>query len=232
MIRSTAFRVYFVAALLPLTFGGAHLVQTALELPDVDMPDWTFKEMPMQLGSWQGRDVSLDPKIANATGAKVIVDRAYQDDMGHQVSIHTAMFDNPGEGVLHSPLNCYRSNGWERSELSTSDLQISDTLTIPVSVSVFHKGPERVMVAYWYQLGEHVLFGRWDLGLKVRWALAGKPKWPALIKVMVQIPVSDINDARSALLSFTEQVAKWENLPKHRNGKGMLGTSEKSVNKK
>ena len=54
-----------------------------------------------------------------------------------------------------------------------------------------------MLVVYWYQLGEHVLFGRWDLGLKVRWALAGKPKWPALIKVMLQIPASEPEDRKS-----------------------------------
>ena len=88
------------------------------------------------------------------------------------------------------------------------------------------------MVVYWYQLGEHVLFGRWDLGIKVRWSLAGKPTWPALIKVMLQIPVLEAEDAKTAILSFAEQVAKWENQAQHRNGKGMLGTQDGAADDK
>lgn len=223
MIRNTTVRICVVAVLLPLTYGGACLLKTALVPPGTDMPDWTFRDMPKQFGDWRGEDATLDPKIALATGAKIIVDRTYRDGSGSTISMHTAMFDNPAEGVMHSPLNCYRNSGWERSELETRDMQISDDLAIPVSISVFRRGQEKVAVAYWYQLGEHVLFGRLDLGVKVRWSLAGKPKWPALIKVMLSVSAIDSDDAKSTVFGFAEQVAKWENQPKHRNGKGMLG---------
>jgi len=226
MLRFTAARLCLVAALFPIIFGGALLVGASLQPPPVDMPDWTFRELPLQLGDWRGQDTELDPDIAKATGADIIVDRVYQDGFGHVISMHTAVFQNPADGVLHSPLNCYRTSGWERLSLSTEHLNVSDDLTLPVSVSVFQNNKnEKVMVVYWYQLGEHVLFGRWDLGIKVRLSLAGRPTWPALIKVMLQIPVTEMEDSKSTILSFAEQVARWENQPSHRNGKGMLGTS-------
>ena len=229
MINRTAVRVYIVAALIPITFGGAYLVQAALEPPGSDLPNWTFRELPLQIGKWHGESVKLDPQIALATGAQVIVDRAYRDDSGHVVSIHTAMFDDPANGVIHSPLICYLSAGWEKLGESRSSLKVSDKLTIPVNVSKWGREGEKVLVVYWYQLGEHVLFGRWDLGIKVRWSLAGKPKWPALIKVMLQIPATEGEDPKSTVLSLAEQVAKWENQPKHRNGIGMLGTQTGSA---
>ena len=196
----------------------------------MDLPDWTFDEMPLRIGDWRGEKTTLDPELAKATGAQVIVNRAYRDDAGHMIAMHTAMFDKPAEGVYHSPLNCYRSHGYQKLSESRSNLKISDTLTIPVSVTYWEheKDGKRVWVVYWYQLGEHVLFGRFDLGLKVRWKLAGKPKWPALIKVMLETPTSDRpEDAQAAIVGFAEQIAKWENQPKHREGKGMLGTTEK-----
>ena len=230
MFGSPSVRLYIIAALIPLTSGGAYLVNRELEPPEVDLPDWTFNEMPLQIGDWHGEKATLDPELAKATGAQVIVDRIYKDDAGHAISVHTAMFQDPKGGVYHSPLNCYRSNGWQKLSETSSDLQISDTLTIPVSVTRWEHQNDKVIVVYWYQLGKHVLFGRWDLGFKVRWSLAGKPKWPALIKVMLQIPASEPpEEARAAILNFAEQVAKWENQPTHRNGKGMLGTSESPV---
>jgi EpsI family protein len=229
MINSTAVRVYIVAALIPLTYGGARLVRAALEPPGSVLPNWTFRELPLQIGKWRGESVKLDPQIALATGAQVIVDRAYRDDAGHVVSVHTAMFDDPANGVIHSPLVCYLAAGWEKLGESRSKLQISDNLTIPVNVSKWAHEGDKVLVVYWYQLGEHVLFGRWDLGVKVRWSLAGKPKWPALIKVMLQIPATEGEDPKSTVLSFAEEIAKWENQPKHRNDKGMLGTQTGSA---
>ena len=70
-----------------------------------------------------------------------------------------------------------------------------------------------------------MLFGRWDLGLKVRWSLRGQPKWPALIKVMLQISAPEPEDAKTAILGFAEQVAKWENQPAHRQVPASSGTA-------
>jgi EpsI family protein len=226
MIGNTSVRVYIVAALIPLTWWGARRLNVALEPPLVDMPAWSFAEMPRHLGDWHGEDTQMDPKTANATGAQVIVNRAYRDGSGHVVSMHTAMFEDPKGGVFHSPINCYRTNGWEKLKETFVDLPINDELSLPVSVSLWRQGSETKIVVYWYQLGKHVLFGRWDLGVKVRWSLAGKPTWPALIKVMMEIPVPEggEEDARNTVLSFAELVAKWENQPSHRNAKGMLGT--------
>ena len=80
------------------------------------MPDWTFHEMPMQLGDWRGKEAKMDPKLAVRTGAKLdtIIDRTYRDDLGHVVVMHAAMFDNPAAGVIHSPLVCYRAAGWKK----------------------------------------------------------------------------------------------------------------------
>jgi EpsI family protein len=229
MLSSTAVRVYIVAALIPLTAWSAQRVGIALEPPPVEMPDWTFAAMPRQLGEWQGEDSLGDPKINAATEAKIdtIVNRTYRDNDGHAIEMHTAMFDDPKLGVYHSPLNCYRSQGWEKLSETRSDIQIDDELTLPVSVTHWKLKNERRVVVYWYQLGKHVLFGRFDLGLKVRWSLAGKPTWPVLIKVMAEIPVTaKPEEAEDLLLGFVTRVAKWENQPAHRYGKGMLGAQD------
>jgi EpsI family protein len=236
MIGNTAVRLYIVAAIVPLTWWAAGRLNVALQAPTVDMPEWSFSEMPRSLGEWRGEDTEMDPKIANATGAQVIVNRAYRDSSAHMISMHTAIFDDPKGGVYHSPLTCYRSSGWEKLRETHVNLPINDASSIPVSVTLWRRQGERNrIVVYWYQLGKHVLFDRWDLGLRVRWSLAGKPTWPALIKVMMEIPVADDaseDDARAAILDFAELVAKWENQPSHRYAKGMLGPQEEAAGDK
>lgn len=222
---NTAFRIYFLTAVVLATYGAVKWEKYALQPPSVQLPSWTFDDLPLQFGEWRGENTNLDPEIAKAVGAAKdrIVDRAYQDGFGHTITMHTAMFNDPVEGLYHSPLNCYRSNGWERTKLTTEELHLSDGLTIPVSMSTWKLEGRRVLVVYWYQLGEYVLFGRWDLGIKVRWKLAGKSKWPPLIKVMLQIDALEAEEAKTVIMGFAEQVAGWENHPQRRKELLLIG---------
>ncbi len=215
---NTALRLYILSAVIVAIYGVSKWEKHALQPPPVQLPKWTFDELPLQFGDWQGEPAKLDPEITKAVGAAPgrIVERMYRDGMGHQISMHTAMFSDPVEGVYHSPLNCYRSRGWELINKSREELRLSDNLTIPVLLTTWQQEGQRKLVVFWYQLGDHVLFDRMDLGLKVRWSLAGKPRWPALVKVMLQIDGSELGDAKATILSFAEQVARWENQPQRR----------------
>ena len=214
-MNSTAKRLYAIVILVLATYGVSRLVQAETEPPECILPDWTFREMPYQLGNWHGEDTKMDPVIAAATGADIIVDRFYRDDTGVVASIHTAMFKDPADGMRHTPLTCYRAAGWAKVKEVQDNLQLSEDVTIPVNLVTWEKDGEHVMVLYWYQLGGHVLFDRWDMG-KLRFAMRGQAKWPALIKMMIQIPASDVDDAKSRALAFAELVAKWEHQPQHR----------------
>jgi len=228
MMGNTAIRLYLLSAVILTTYGVARWEQYALEPPEVQLPTWTFHELPTHLSDWRGEDTELDPEIFKRIGAEIVVDRAYQDTLGHVVSLHTAMFKNPVEGVYHSPLNCYRANGWELREKTREELHLFDDLTIPISMTTWRREGERTLVVYWYQLGEHVLFGRLDLGLKVRLSLAGRPKWPPLVKVMLQIEATEPEEAKATLLSFAEQVARWENQPQRRRELLLIGDQNES----
>jgi hypothetical protein len=241
MINSTAVRVGIVAVLILLTSLGANWINASLKSPGTDLPDWTFHDLPKQLGGWRGEDSKMDERIAVQTGAKrdTIIERVYRDNLGHNVAMHAATFDNPAAGVIHSPLICYVSAGWKMLSKSDSYVKLPakltglpDELTVPVCVSTWEneKDNKKVVVVYWYQLGKYFLFGRWDLGIKIRWALAGKPKWPALIKVMMEMPIMEGEDPNLPVIEFAEQVAVWENQSSHRCGKGMLGTQTQDAN--
>lgn len=217
-MSSTAIRLYLLSVIVLAIYGIARWEKYALQPPPVQLPSWTFDELPLQLGDWHGEPTELDPKIVMAVGAAPgrIVDRAYHDGIGHTITMHTAMFADPVEGVYHSPLNCYRANGWQLKDKTREELRVSDDLTIPVNLTTWQQENRTALVLYWYQLGEHVLFDRLDMGLKVRWSLAGKPKWPPLVKVMLQIEAAEVEEAKTLILGFAEQIAKWENQPDRR----------------
>jgi EpsI family protein len=214
-MNSLAVRVYAVVGIVLVAYGISYGLKVATEPPEVEEPDWTVRELPLQLGNWHGEDFEMDPKLAVATGAKTIVNRMYRDGSGRAVSLHTAMFLNPAEGIYHNPLNCYAANGWQKIGEKLEDVQVSEDLTIPVRLTTWEKENEKILVVYWFQLGRHVLYERFDLGT-IRWSMRGKETWPVLLKAMVQINTADGADTKAAILGFARQYAEWLNRPEHR----------------
>jgi EpsI family protein len=223
MFGNTGIRISIVVTMILLVYGGSKLANLATTPPDVELPTWKFDELPAQLGDWTGmKPTKLDENLAAATDAKFVYNRTYRDKLDHAVLLHTAIIENPSLGICHNPQICYPYNGW------TNKIKEFQPLTFPVgkaekTISVYtglftnDKG-ERVWVIYWYQIGPHVVYDRTDIGFKVRRALAGQKKWPALIKVMLQIDVSETENARGKAMELAALVAQWMNMPEHNLG--------------
>ena len=168
-MNNAAVRLLIVVAIVFLMYAGGEygMAGLGLEPKGVDMPDWTFAAMPMEFGAWHGEPTEdMDPSIVKASEAKpeTVVNRVYRDDRGHMISMHTAMFESYRGGAYPHAMACYKASGWENIDESREDLQVADDVTIPVSVSTWQRKGDKIVVVYWYQLGEHVLFDRWDLG--------------------------------------------------------------------
>lgn len=214
-MMSTAQRIYLIAIVVFAVYGVQRFLAAQTAPPaELLLPDWTFRELPYDLGDWRGEDVKLDPVIAAAVGADIIVDRSYRKDDGVPIMMHTAVFRDPKEAILHSPLNCYRGAGWVYAGRMQETIKVSEAMSIPIELVVWEKDHEKALVAFWYQVGDQVLFDRWDLG-KLRIAMRHRTKWPATIKVMAQISAPNVDRARVQLLEFVDLVAKWQNDPKH-----------------
>jgi EpsI family protein len=214
-MNSVALRLYIVVAIVAASYGVSRWLQAAVAPPEIEFPSWDIRQLPMQLDVWKGEETELDPSIAAATGADVIVNRLYQDDANHTATLHFARFPDPAEGVYHNPLNCYRSSGWEKLGESMEDVKLAGNVTVSVCVTKWRKENETVIVAYWFQLGRHMLYERFDLG-KVRWAMGGNDKWPVLFKVMTQFSVTGSDDTQKLALDFSQKIAEWLNQPEHR----------------
>jgi hypothetical protein len=166
----------------------------------------------MQLGSWSGQKCELNPEIFAATGSKIAEDRIYTDDIGHSASLHIAVFDNPDEGLIHTPFNCYSKQGF-RSRLEKEEPLPLDQSAKPV---VFlsrwdQEGMNPCWVVHWYQLGDTMIYDRYGLG-KARLALR---TWPPMIKVLIQVN-GYTDDDRDLIMNYAAEVYSWLNQPAHR----------------
>lgn len=216
-------RVFIAAAIIGLTWLGMSGVAKLTETPRVVLPTWDLHDLPMKLGDWTGEDVKLDERLFQATGATTIVERQYHNESGTMVSLHFAVFEKPTEGIWHNPMSCYDSAGWDPKEVDMVPISEKDPDSDKICLCTWDKSGTRVLVGYWYQLGEHRLYGRWDLGFSVRWQMRGRETWPALLKVLISTTAdTKAEKVKYELLDFGDQVHKWINQPQHQ-------TKEESV---
>ncbi len=210
---NTATRIFIAAALVALIYYANHAVEASLKVPDVELPKINFNVMPMEFEQWSGEESDLDSRIFVATGAQTIVNRTYHNNKKHTVSSHVAVFDDPDEGIYHSPVNCYRASGWRLTEDTRESLPVGKDSSILVRYTTWEREGERVAVLYWFQLGEYTLFDRYEMG-RVRWKMRNLETWPALVKVLLQTPVGGDNDlykAKERLQSIAKFTYNWIN---------------------
>lgn len=207
-INNLVSRLAIVISIVLVVHGGFYVVRAGTTPPEVLIPDQTVHELPRQLGNWQGEDGQLDPKIFARTGAYDAVDRYYQDSSGNKISLFVALYTNPSEGLYHSATNCYRSSGWTMISESRMPLKTKGRPDISVSVSMWELKGERILVVFWYELGDYTLFERVDLA-KVRWALRGQKTWPPTYKILLQIPAAEPELAQGRILDIAGNIHEW-----------------------
>lgn len=207
-------RLIVAAALIVLVAAGVQLAGGAAKPAHVHMPAVDFRLMPMELGPWRGERVELDPRIFNAIGAKVVEDRRFTNPQGALITFHGAVFDDPEEGVYHTPTNCYRASGWTRRSEIEVPLEVAGARTVPVLLSVWQRQnagvTERIFVLNWYELGDYYnIKGRWTMGV-VRWKMRNVDPWPALSKVLMQTAIGEDEEAaRRNILDLAARVSLW-----------------------
>jgi hypothetical protein len=215
---SLAVRLSIAAAIVVLTYGAMHVLNAGIKPAEVVFPAWVDaifdkdKGLPMQLGSWTGQKCKLDPLIFAATGAKIAEDRIYTDDIGHSVSMHVAVFDDPDEGLIHTPFNCYRTQGFQSRKEKLEPLPGEQTNAPEVFFTHWDQdGQNPCLVVHWYQLGDTMIYDRFGLG-KARFAMR---TWPPLIKILIQIN-GTTDDDKELIMNYSKLVHSWLNQPSHK----------------
>jgi EpsI family protein len=216
MINTTT-RIFIVVIFVGLLATSSYVLPQWLKPKRVQTPEWNLAAMPLQFGSWQQAEVEVDPEVRDKIllDADAVVDRAYRDNQNHVVSLHAALFSDLDTGVRHSPINCYRGNGWREVDRKNVDLVLPDQSSIPVCLTTWEREGQRVLVMYWYQLDEYILFGRWDL-FWTRLAMQGKETWPAMVKVLLQTRADDKDEAERRIQTIAVDAYQWINQPGHR----------------
>ncbi len=227
------------AAVILATYGAMYGLKIGIEPPVVVFPAWCHKDndakkelcinLPFQLGAWSGEKTELDPKIFDATEAKIAENRVYSDDSGHTLSLHIAYYDNVDAGVWHCPTNCYRCSGWQCSKEAEIPLAVEGSNAPKVYFTRWknNEGAE-CLVVHWYDLGGNILYDRLGMGM-ARMALRGRSTWPPLVKILIQNQTNAVSDEdKENQLDFSKRVFLWLHEQSRRSGE-LPGSPEKTA---
>jgi hypothetical protein len=178
-------RLAVVAAILAAS-GGARLWQERrLEqtLRQGRISPFPLADLPMNLDSWKGQDVAMDPKIVRISGSTDHISRCY---INQRTGVRLDLFILYGptfDVSMHTAEVCYPSIGYEPLPGAVDrPIRLEDGATIPFRSLAFRKGEQgiadtqEVYYSHWYD-------GRWTTD-------SASPKAAARIPGMYRVQVS------------------------------------------
>ncbi len=203
-------------------------IKRGYTLGQVVPPSRDLDQMPMELGSWSGKDVPTDERIQQYLQAKAGINRLYRNAIGEEVSAHVVWTDDYIK--VHFPEQCYKEAGWRQTasksldietnedsaaalgtETASEDLLIeAEGQTFPAKLLTFERDGRQTMVLYWFQMGDRFFFDRVRHRMLRREVCWGNREWPPLVKVMLESPRMG-KRSENQLQEVAKQIFSWMN---------------------
>jgi exosortase D (VPLPA-CTERM-specific) len=114
----------------------------------------SFDNFPMQLGSWRGHHVYIDPAMVKATHADAFVNAEFTNPNLGSISLWITYYESQKKAGVsaHSPFSCFRGSGWLVLESEIVELGPG----LPVRYMLIEQSGTRLVVYYWF-----LQRGRW-----------------------------------------------------------------------
>lgn len=146
-----------------------------------------LQAIPVDMGGWQGEDVAIDENVARMLNAQQAMNRIYRDRDGTTVVASVSAWLRPetvSEVAPHVPKLCYTNSGW--SIIAEREVTIETPEgPLPFIAMLCEKQGERIVVAYWYQMGTSY-FNSVSAARRIHRGLWGQRHWPPTVKILLQ----------------------------------------------
>jgi len=219
--------VLLVAAGITYRLGAAKIEDP----PAIALPV-SLKEIPLEVGEWQGRDLEIPTvtvEYMEANFADDYVSRRYSKATeGVWADAYVVYCSSRPGGVLgHQPLVCFPAHGWIHDETVPSEFVSQSGRQIECLVHRFHKPApayRRVVVLNFYVLNGQITLSERDFSglFGRRLNIAGNPaRYVAQIQISSVLEhsaralASDLADSVLAILPDGEGNVRWPILTAH-----------------
>jgi EpsI family protein len=166
-----------------------------------------IKNIPLEFGQWQGKDIPLDEQIYEILETRSIINRAYRGKNGQEVLLSIVYY--PETKVdFHAPEACLGGQGIQ-IEKSARIIHINSGKDIKIKLNqlIWQQKSKRMLVYYFYKAGDFI--GQSYIKLRLNLAMDkffNKEKSGSLIRVSVPVLHGDTQRASTTLVNFIEEL--------------------------
>lgn len=194
-----------------VAFGGIALwVRQGLRFT-VAAPTQKLGGFPKSVDGWQGSEAELQEGVARILQAADILSLRFDKGAEPPVFVHASTWTDPDSvrnACPHHPDICYPAHGWSVQERRTMEVEVDRLGAVPIEAMVMRRGDEQVIVAFNYRIGDNVYTDE-KTAHAMHLQFFGKPVWPAVTKMMVQIETTDIESAKPTIDTFVRAFYGW-----------------------
>jgi EpsI family protein len=168
-----------------------------------------FSSFPMNVGTWEGRDVPMDARVLEVLGPGEFLSRIYSTGQQPWMDFFIAYFPSQKTGdAVHSPKNCLPGAGWAPTESGFREIDVNGIGRITVNRYVIARGNQRNLVYYWYQSHGRSIASEYSAKI---WLVVDSIKLnrtdAALVRIITPVaPGEDLAVADKRALDFAQLV--------------------------
>ena len=177
------------AGLVIIVFSVAYSVLAARLVAPVNtisLPTAALERLPLQIGSWTGKETPLDEEIVRATDTDAHISRIYSRHNAFEyISLYIAYGVRARDLMPHRPEVCYTGTGWTLIDKRSLKLPLSDEKELPCNIFQFSRGTldtkKTVLLNYYIVDGQHCP----DVSLlrSKAWRGSGKIRYVAQVQI-------------------------------------------------
>ena len=167
-----------------------------------------IKNIPLEFGQWQGKDIPLDERIYEILETRSIINRTYRGKNGQEVLLSIVYY--PETKVdFHAPESCLSGRGIQVSK-SAQTITITPNerkVTINLNRLIRQQSGSDELIYYFYKAGDFL--GKNYIKLRLNLALnkfGRKEKNGSLIRVSTPVFREDYKSASNMLTRFVEDL--------------------------
>ncbi len=166
-----------------------------------------IKNIPLEIGKWEGKDVFLEEKIYEILETRSIIHRNYLKN--GQNAFLSLVYHPETKVDFHSPEYCFGAQGVELVKTTKNITIIYDEERVNISVNklIYQKNGFDELVYYFYKSGGFL--GQSYIKLRLSLAvskLSNRSKSGSLVRVSTPILNGDIQRASNSLGNFIEDL--------------------------
>lgn len=154
---------------------------------------------PSQIGSWSGRDISIDQQTLDILGAGEFLLRDYEkpNETEPPIGLFIAYFPSQRAGdTIHSPSHCLPGAGWVPTQRKVVQVARPDGSSFPANRYVISKAGDRELVLYWFLSHDRAVASEyWAKYYLVADSIRMRRSDGALVRLMTPMYLGETPDA-------------------------------------